>query len=120
MKAPVQPGKKTGKKTGIMVSPRSGAACPTGAHRQNTGGKKGRSGRKPEWLRDWCDDLLADPTSREQVEAILHDAKHPAFATMWTRVAERAHGKPREHVEHTGTVRHEHRVMKWGNVEIPL
>ena len=35
-------------KTGdsVMVSPRSGAEVPTGAHPGNTGGKPGRSGRK--------------------------------------------------------------------------
>ena len=31
----------------MMTSPKSGATIPTGAHPGNTGGKKGRSGRRP-------------------------------------------------------------------------
>jgi hypothetical protein len=40
---------KTGIKTGIVTatSPKGGARLPLGAHPGNTGGKKGRSGRKP-------------------------------------------------------------------------
>jgi hypothetical protein len=66
------------------------------------GGKKGRSGRKPEWLRRWCDDLLANASAKSQVQAILSDKDHPAFAAMWRAVADRAHGKPHQAVEHTG------------------
>lgn len=79
-------------------SPRNGAEIPLGAHPKNTGGKKGRSGRKPDWLKKFCDDLLADPTSKKQVKEILQDKNHPAFAAMWSRVADRAHGKPGQSV----------------------
>lgn len=44
-------GQKTGEGTGYMVSPVTGARCPTGAHPGNTGGKKGRSGRRPDRIR---------------------------------------------------------------------
>lgn len=66
------------------------------------GGPQPGSGRKPDWLKAWCDDLLASEESKTQVEAILKDRKHPAFSTMWGKVADRAHGKPKETVEHTG------------------
>jgi hypothetical protein len=92
--------RKTAKKTAI--SPRNGATIPLGAHPGNTGGKKGRSGRKPDWLKQFCDNLLAKRESKQQVEAILADNKHPAFATMWKAVADRAHGKPKESMELTG------------------
>jgi len=38
---------KTGKKTGTVRSPINGAEMPSGAHAGNSGGKKGRSGRRP-------------------------------------------------------------------------
>jgi hypothetical protein len=62
---------KTGNKSGVkeMVSPRSGARCPTGAHPGNTGGKKGRSGRKPVDFVEWCRSILNDPTVRAVAEA---------------------------------------------------
>lgn len=65
-------------------------------------GKKGRSGRKPNWLKDWCDDLLARPDTKEQVELILADKDHPAFRAMWQAVADRAHGKPAQPVQLAG------------------
>jgi hypothetical protein len=52
---------KTGKRTGTMRSPRNGAECPTGAHPGNTGGKKGRSGRKPNDFVAWCARIATDP-----------------------------------------------------------
>lgn len=69
-----------------------------------TPGNKGGTGRPPNWLKEWCDDLLADADAKAQVEAILKDNKHQAYATMWKAVAERAHGKPKETVEHTGAI----------------
>jgi hypothetical protein len=87
----------TAKKT-AKPSPRSGVSLPLGNHPGNTGGKKGRSGRRPDWLKDWCDDLLADATCKRQVKQILQDKTHPAFKAMWSAVADRAHGKPKEHV----------------------
>jgi hypothetical protein len=35
----------------LVVSPLNGAVMPAGAHRKNTGGKKGRSGRLPSDIR---------------------------------------------------------------------
>src|SRR5205809_602307 len=64
-----------------------------------TPGNAGGTGRPPNWLKDWCDDLLAKPECKEQVESVLKDSKHPAYATMWKAVAERAHGKPKESID---------------------
>ena len=47
---------KTGKKTAI--SPRSGAEIPVGAHPGNTGGKKGRSGRRPDTIKQLARTIL--------------------------------------------------------------
>lgn len=70
-----------------------------------TGGDDPRRGRGPEKgapnagrprneFIEWCQKVVSDPKCKAQVEAILKDKKHPAFATMWRAVGERAHGKP--------------------------
>lgn len=52
-------GRKTGKKTGRrVVSPINGAVMIAGAHPGNTGGKPGRSGRRPNWIRELAGALL--------------------------------------------------------------
>jgi hypothetical protein len=48
----VKPPEKPEAKSGTMRSPRSGAVVRTGAHPANTGGKKGRSGRKPDAFKE--------------------------------------------------------------------
>jgi hypothetical protein len=53
-----------------MVSPINGAECPTGAHPGNTGGKKGRSGPKPDRVRRA---LLAAGANRIKVLAEIAD-----------------------------------------------
>ncbi len=47
---------KTANRT--AVSPLNGATIPLGAHVANTGGKKGRSGRKPLVFAQACNDLV--------------------------------------------------------------
>jgi hypothetical protein len=76
----------------------------TGTDPRRGHGVKGRSGRKPNWLREFCDEMLASPKCKAQVKAILHDKTHPAFHHMWKAVGERAHGKPANPVEHSGEV----------------
>lgn len=93
---------KTAVKT--AVSPLSGGRIPLGAHPANTGGKKGRSGRRPNWLREFCDDMLADPKCKAAVRKILSNPDHPAFAAMWKATGERAHGKPEQKVDLTVNV----------------
>lgn len=65
-------------------------------------GNKGGTGRPPNWLKDWCEELLADETTKEQVRGILNDKAHPAFKAMWSEVASRAFGKPKESLELSG------------------
>lgn len=86
-------------------------------------GNKGGTGRPPNWLKDWCDDLLADPKCQAQVEAVLQDKDHTAFASMWRAVSERAKGKPGQSIELTGKDGGPvavDRVLRWGSTEIPL
>lgn len=65
-------------------------------------GNKGGTGRPANWLRDWCDELLARDENKAAVERVLKDEKHPAHSTMWGKIADRAHGKPAQTLEHTG------------------
>lgn len=72
----------------------------------NQGGKLGNPGgkRHPEWLKHFCDNKLAHKRSRRSVARILANPDHPAFATMWKAAADRAHGKPKESKEISGTL----------------
>ena len=90
---------KTAAKT--ATSPLNGSRIPLGAHPGNTGGKKGRSGRRPDWLREFCDQQLSSPKCKAAVRKILSDPEHPAFATMWKAAGERAHGKPEQPISLT-------------------
>lgn len=88
---------KTGKKTRSMRSPRSGAECPTGAHARNTGGKKGRSGRKSKAFLQRCLEATEDP--------LLWAAsarKHPLGLLELS--AGYAHGKPAQSVAVAGEI----------------
>ena len=75
-----------------------------GMLRRGGGNPKRNGGRPPNWLREFCDDLLASPKCKAQVKAILEDKTHPAFATMWKAVSDRAHGKPEQPLEHSGII----------------
>lgn len=90
--------KKTAAKTAVVTTPNE-PALVTQAHGGSllTGGVPGNAGgtgRPPNWLKDWCDELLASEKSKEQVKEILEDKTHSAYHQMWKAVAERAHGKP--------------------------
>ena len=95
--------KKTGKKTGnrTMVSPRSGAEVPTGNHSGNTGGKKGRSGRKPDAFKQFLRDSLDSEKARKAVETVLEDDKHKAYSSVLGKVIPHAYGQPTQPIEVT-------------------
>lgn len=90
---------KTPVKTPVK-QPHGGAILQGG----NPGNKGG--GRTPNWLKDWCDELLAKKESKAQVQAVLADSTHTAYASMWKAVADRAHGRPKETIEHQGEIKH--------------
>ena len=92
-------GKKTGKRT--MVSPRSGAEVPTGNHSGNTGGKKGRSGRKPAAYKQFLRDTLDSPEAREALEKVLQSDEHTAYASVLGKVIPHAYGQPTQPIEVT-------------------
>ncbi len=75
-----------------------------GTLRRGGGNPKRNGGRPPNWIREFCDNLLASPKCKRQVQEILEDKNHPAFATMWKAVGDRAHGKPEQKVDVTVNV----------------
>lgn len=60
-----------GQKTAIRTakSGRNGQEIPLGNHPKNTGGKKGRSGRKPKAFVEWCKSVLENETVRAVAES---------------------------------------------------
>lgn len=74
---------------------------------QGRGPKKGapNAGRPKNEFLAWCSTLLNDPQCRSQVEAVVKDKAHPAFSTMWSRLAERVHGKPEQKINLDGEIR---------------
>jgi hypothetical protein len=93
----VTPRHKAVKKSGNKTVPR-GAFKPGPDPRRGKGPPKGEGGRPPLEFKEWCKGLLDDSKNRTQVEEILSDKAHPAYATMFRTIADRAHGKAKEHV----------------------
>src|SRR5580704_8845020 len=107
MVMPYTASRKTAIKT--AKSPRSGSEIPLGAHPGNTGGKKGRSGRKPIAFVQECS-RIADEQVLPKVEALL-TASDPSTAE-WRWAAEyiskysKSPAPTCQTVEHEGETRH--------------
>ena len=109
--------RKTAEKTAVEVklaapSPLTGHRLPVGAHPGNTGGKKGRSGRKSNKFIEKCVTTSEDPALWEEAKA-----KHPLG--LLTLSANYAQGKPKEKVEISGPDGGPiEQVWRFGNREI--
>jgi hypothetical protein len=77
---------------------------PVGAHPGNTGGKKGRSGRKPDEFKKLCMRLASRGQTVKAVRSILKDDKHPAFMGALKWATENGYGKAKETIEHGGGI----------------
>lgn len=110
---------KTALKTALAPQPRHGGArLPLGAHPGNTGGKKGRSGRKSDEFKAMCQSLASSADVERAVTEILQTPTHPHFVSALKWATEHGYGRPTEHVEHSGTVSHKHQVWKLGDREV--
>lgn len=67
-----------------------------------TPGNKGGTGRPPTEHLEWCRRVVSDPDAEREVEAVLKDRNHAAFATMWKVMMERGYGKPAQPVTGEG------------------
>lgn len=99
---------KTAKKTPKLIpQPKGKGALLSGGLEGNKGG----TGRPPNWFKEFCEDLLASPDVKKQMEQVAKDKKHPQFSNLLKLIADRGVGpvptkveggdKP---VEHTVTV----------------
>lgn len=79
---------------------RNGNVIPLGAHPGNTGGKKGRSGRKPQAFKTFASSLAADP----DFQASLKRAAQAGDVAAMKLVIQYAEGMPTQQVEHSGSI----------------
>lgn len=94
-------GKRRQRGRTVMISPRNGAECPTGADVPGAGGKKGKSGRKTLEFKRECEHLT-DAEVLEKVRAYLEGcpripsepAKFAVFKWCAEYVTQYARGKP--------------------------
>ncbi len=78
-------------------SPRSGVRLPVGNHPQNTGGKKGRSGRKSKAFLQRCVEASED-------EKLWKEARKKNAVSILQMAAAYAHGLPKQTTTHSGEV----------------
>lgn len=79
-----------------------GARLPVGAHPGNTGGKAGRSGRKPDEFKALCAELVSNTQTIRAAGEILADRGHPAWASVFRAIAPYGYGAPPQTLEVTG------------------
>lgn len=83
-------------------SPFSGHRLPLGNHAGNTGGKKGRSGRKPAEWTILCQDLATNPSQIRRMKRILKDPNHKHFHQMQKLVTEYGYGTAPQRIQMSG------------------
>lgn len=94
---------KTATKT-AKPSPRSGVSLPVGAHPGNTGGKKGRSGRKPAPFKELLARLRQSPELAQSLEMAVKDHECRAFPAALKLLTEYDDEKPVEKKQLQGEV----------------
>ena len=93
---------KTATKT-ARPSPKNGNRLPLGAHPGNTGGKKGRSGRKPDAFKDFLKAEIRDhPDSRQALVDASRTPGNGAFTSAWKIATDYDDTKPAEKAQITG------------------
>lgn len=78
-------------------SPRSGVSLPAGNHPQNTGGKKGRSGRKSKAFLARCVEATED-------DELWREAKKKSATSVLQMAAAYVHGQPKQAQRHEGDI----------------
>jgi len=69
-------------------------ALPAGNHPGNTGGKKGRSGRKPKPFLNFAKAVMEAPETQREIRGILKDRSNRHFAAVMAKMAGYAEGEP--------------------------
>ncbi len=104
---------KTANKT-ARPSPRNGNVLPVGAHPGNTGGKKGRSGRKPEAFKDFLSRLRQNPKLHLALERAAEDETCAGFKSALKVLTDYDDDKPAEKKQISGALEVTVRVAKEG------
>lgn len=98
-----RPQKTAGKTTPAKRVPKHGHGA---LYSGGVPGNKGGTGRPPNWFREFCRDVLADPKVQENVKAQLRARKNPGFGGVLKTIAGYAYGKPEQVHRHEGSVSH--------------
>ena len=87
----VRKGPQKSAKKSATGKPFTGADDP----RRGRGPKKGapNAGRPRKAHVEWCQTVISDPLVEAAALAVLRDSKHPLFANLWGKVADRAYGR---------------------------
>lgn len=107
-------GTKTRPRQATMTSPISGSTIPTGAHKKNTGGKKGRSGRRPEAFKSLLARLRQSPELAISLENAIKDHECRAFPSALKVLSDYDDDKPAEKHTVVGPVVVTVRVVREG------
>lgn len=80
---------------------KNGGANGRDTHGRFANGNKG-GGRPTNEVRAKARDIIERPKVRAAVIAILENAEHPQFTSLWSKMAAYAYGQPAAIVEHSG------------------
>lgn len=83
-------------------APKHGGARLPISKGSHGGGKKGRSGRKPNEFKRRMQLLVANVGTHRELAKILKSAEHPHFLAAYKMAAEFGHGKAVQAIEHHG------------------
>ena len=95
-------------------SPRNGQTIPLGAHPGNTGGKKGRSGRRPVKFSAFLKSLRDKPEVQEAIEDAATDADSKGFQAVLRVMADYDTDRPADKHQIVGPIEVRVRVVKEG------
>lgn len=95
-------------------SPRSGHRLPVGNHPGNTGGKKGRSGRKPEAFTRLLARLRQSPELAQSLENAIKDHECRAFPSALKVLTDYDTEKPAEKRQIVGPVEVRVKIVREG------
>lgn len=104
---------KTAPKT-APLPPNGGARLPLGNHPGNTGGKKGRSGRKPEAFTRFLARLRRDPALHDALKQAAGDPNSRGFSSALKVLSDYDKDKPAEKREHSGKLEVSVRMIREG------
>lgn len=99
-----QPAKTASKTALAPPPPQGGAQLPLGAHPGNTGGKKGRSGRKPAPFKDLLAKLRQSPELAQSLEKAVKDHECRAFPAALKLLTDYDDDKPVEKKQVQGEI----------------